>query len=88
MFEILCRFCGMKTGEMEIPYRLRGTVVTNESFGIVDNRCSTCEVSNGNYKEMAQEFEEKRLGDSDDFKQVIEEAEYKKSKFDDIIKDS
>ena len=85
MFEIKCRFCDIKTGEIALPYALKDTKVTNEILGIEDSRCDSCENEYGNFKQMAEEFERKNLGTYADFMVQIKKANFKKKDFDTLI---
>lgn len=49
--EIKCGFCGVKTGEVQVPLSKiePGTTPTNADFGIDDSRCSDCQSEHGKF---------------------------------------
>ena len=84
--EIKCRFCGVKTGQIELSDKeWKNKVVNDEILGIVDSRCDQHETEHGNYAKMEQEF--KSLGKTqEEFETAIKKADYKKSNLDKEIK--
>lgn len=75
-YEIKCRFCGIKNGEIEVPDNYSFDPLTE----IADSRCDLHEQQFGNYKEMENEYKMKiKKGD---FKKIMEKSEFKKNNFD------
>ena len=73
---LTCRFCGKITGTYKYPDNL-----TVADLGIADVRCRDCEVKNGSYKSMHDEFL-RDCGDHKAFLTTIKKADYKKVNFD------
>lgn len=71
-YDITCRFCGLKTGEITVPDNFNFTE-------IADSRCDTHEQEFGNYREMEIFYE--RISNDGKFKDEVKNAEYKISKF-------
>lgn len=86
-YKIKCRFCGKKTGEIEIKDNQikEGEVINDQTLGISDARCSDCESEHGGYKEMEDIYRQEIGGTSDEFKEMIKLADYKKGNFKSLI---
>lgn len=81
-YELKCRFCGKTTGQIDLPdNNWKDKVITNELLGIADTRCSNCEIKNGSYKEMHDEFL-RDIGNHDEFLKMMAKTEFKKQNFD------
>ena len=76
IYELCCRFCNKKTGEMKYP---EGISVSD--LHIADIRCSDCEITYGSYKQMHDEFLQD-IGNHDEFLTIIKKVDYKKANFD------
>lgn len=74
-YEIKCRFCGAKNGEIKVPDDYPFDPLTE----IADSRCDLHEQQFGNYKEMENEYKMKiKKGD---FKKIMEKSEFKREFF-------
>lgn len=71
-----CRFCNKQTGEYQYHSDL-----TIADLNIADIRCSECELLNGSYKEMHDEFL-RDIGNHDEFLKMMGKTEFKKQNFD------
>lgn len=76
-YEIKCRFCGIKNGELQVPDNL-----ANPLLEIADSRCDAHEIQFGNYKEMENKFKQIINKPNDDFLKIMTKSEFKKEKFD------
>lgn len=78
VLEITCRFCGVKTGEAEIPPRLLGQEVTLADLDIADSRCDVCITEKGTVQEAEAHYEAKMHdegGTPEEFAQKLEELD-------------
>lgn len=69
MADLICRFCGTKTGEME------------DLSIVADVRCSACEAMYGEYKKMHDEYLQK-CGTYEGFPEMVKKAKFKQDAFD------
>ena len=82
-FEIKCRFCGTKTGQIDLPKeQYLGVVLTNEVLGIGDSRCDACVKKYGTIQEMQKTYERTMPNATDEeFNEMIEKHNFKKDGF-------
>jgi len=84
---IKCRFCEAELGRItaRVSDDTDEASVTNETLGLADARCASCEEEHGSYKEMEQDFIQKTGETSDDFKREIADAGFSKSNLTDRV---
>ena len=78
IYEIKCRFCGIKNGELKVP----DNYLANPLLEIADSRCDAHEIEHGNYKEMENEYKQKINKPNAEFLKIMQKSEFKRSKFD------
>jgi hypothetical protein len=81
--DLLCRFCGTKTGEIELPDWKKF-----EDADIEDVRCDECQKTHGTVQELFERFEKEANNkrSNEEFKAIMKKAGWKKGKkFDDEI---
>lgn len=55
--DLLCRFCGTKTGEYVVPARFEGIEIEPAQLGIMDSRCDSCTATYGTVQEAERAIE-------------------------------
>ncbi len=83
--EITCRFCPkvVVTLEFAMGQKLDVEAIKKE---FIDNRCAEHEAEFGSFKEMEKDYLEKMDHNHDNFMKLLTKANFKKDKFDILLK--
>ena len=82
IFEIKCRFCGKKLGDIKFQNLEAGTLITPEMAGISDARCEADKVIHGDRREMFDQYIKEFPDDVVGFEKMLAESGYTKQNFD------